>query len=161
MRAFCWYSRRRYEPTHGFFFFPRDKPCHTTQHTTNATHNQTLTTQHNAPHCTPAPAPTPHITTPQHTQGTSHSHSQHIHHTHSQHTQNHFNTHTTHERHTHTRTHPHTTHVNATLTQSTSDRDLETQEGNAWICAPTHHGQCSCIRKIRNNCNVCNFMRTL
>ena len=48
MRAFCWYSRRRFEPTHEDVLnlhtgnFPRAKPPHTT-HTPHRTHHPTHT----------------------------------------------------------------------------------------------------------------------
>ena len=98
MRAFCRYTHKRFEPTHGdvlnlhtfFFRAPRRTTHHTlrTNTSTNTTDNDTA--QHS---------------TPQHqnTKRTSHTHSQHMHH--SQHTRTTISTHTHNTRHVHIHTH--------------------------------------------------------
>ena len=111
MRAFCRYTRKRIEPTHGDVLNVHTEvsSCQAAPYTDNTPHTT---------HCTPTPAPTPHITTqhstPQHqnTKRTSHVHSQH---THSQHTRTTISTHTHSTRHIHIHTPPshhtcHTTH---------------------------------------------------
>ena len=138
MRAFCQYTRRRFEPTHGgvlnvhTWVFQlvtahttphRTTPHHTTHtphtpHTTHTTHH-THHTQHNTKTQNAHPTHTYTLSThPTHTLNTRTTISTHTH--------NHFNTHAQHTTYTHTHT---PTHMNAWIcAQSTTDRDLETKK---------------------------------
>ena len=142
MRAFSGYTRRRLERTHGGVF--------SVPHHTHHTHTPHRTTQH---HTTPHITNRTHNTTTQRTQCNTH-HMRTTMSTHTHHTYTYTYTYT----YTH---HPHTTHINATPTQSTSDRDLETKKRSLDMCTNAPPTMFLHSIKICNICNVFNFMRTL
>ena len=159
MRAFCRYTRGRFEPAHGEeggFRGPSRAPHRQhTLHTDNTHHTpQTTDHRHHTPHIAqPTPAPTPYITHIPHTL------SAHTPHTHSQHTRTTISVHTHNTRHIHI-------HIHILTYTYTPHIPHHTHNAHKYHTKPTHtcthHRQPTLILhsiKICNICNVCNGMR--
>ena len=123
MRAFCRYTRKRFEPTHGDVlnlhtgFFLRAEPRHTHHTPTHTTYHTPTHTPRTQTHTPRTQTHTPRTHTPQNTQTHQHTHSQHTRTTISTHTQTTRHIHI----HIHIHTHIHTPHIHECLDTCTID----------------------------------------
>ena len=139
-RAFCRYTQRHLERTHGGVLnlhTERFSACQAApHHTTNRTHNTTTQrTHHNTKTQNAHPTHTLSTYTTAYTNTSTNTHTLHTHHT----------------------------HTNAwTRAQSTTDRDLDTKKSECLdMCTDAPPTMFLHSIKICNICNVCDFMRTL